>query len=473
MEVFHDFLHFLHTGAAVEFVGVQRVQAVAIGRIEFVQFLQQGDTPGSVEGEHFADHEGGIHPVLVPDISSREISVGLFKPADIVVRSPALFQSADHLADELEAGENIDRFNVIVRRDLFRQVHRHNRLDKNRMCRHFTVPRPLRTDIVQQQQADLVSGKQLIIPVGGPHRNSAAVAVRIGCQQQVSVLTSGILQAQRHRLPDLRVRIRAGWEVPVGLSLLFHHGNVGESAFLQRAGNRLQSRSVQRAVDYGNITVNSVSVEDRLGLHFFDKRRQDFLSDIPDASGLQRVLKISALHIPENIQAVDFRKDACRGFRRDLTAIRSVNLVAVVFGRIVRCRDHHAGRGPEPAHGKADGRHWQKLRPEMDRDAIGGKHSCRRSGKNVAFDPTVVADHNACSLAQGIGQSLARLGNDIDIHPIGPRADHAAQAARAKGQIAIERVFDLRLIHSPQFFQHVSPGVCKPSFIFRFVIHRS
>ena len=45
-----------------------------------------------------------------------------------------------------------------------------------------------------------------------------------------------------------------------------------------------------------------------------------------------------------------------------------------------------------------------------------------------------------------IGQPLSGLSHRVDIHPVGTRADHAAQSARTEFQLLIEPVLDLLLI---------------------------
>lgn len=76
-------------------------------------------------------------------------------------------------------------------------------------------------------------------------------------------------------------------------------------------------------------------------------------------------------------------------------------------------------------------------------------------------------------LVQVVRQPLRGLCHRVDVHAVGPGADHAPQAAGAKRQVAVKGVLDLRLIHLSQLFRHIliSRGVLQPTGIFPFDLH--
>ena len=123
--------------------------------------------------------------------------------------------------------------------DFFAHVGGHDGLDQHRVFGHSAQGQAAVADVVQQQHSRFIAGQQLVFALGVFHRDAAAVAVRVGGQQQVGVQAGSGLQTQFHGFPDLGVGVRAGGEVPVGLLLLLDHCHVGVAAFPQGAQDGL------------------------------------------------------------------------------------------------------------------------------------------------------------------------------------------------------------------------------------------
>lgn len=82
-------------------------------------------------------------------------------------------------------------------------------------------------------------------------------------------------------------------------------------------------------------------------------------------------------------------------------------------------------------------------------DAVGGDDTGGFHGKQVAFDPAVVANGNGLGQGSGfqvIAQSLSWPADDINIHAVGAGADDAPQAAGSEFQIPVESVIDLLFV---------------------------
>ena len=94
-ECLHDALHLGKTGAAIELIAVQGVQAVAVGLVQLLQLVQQADALGGIVAEHLADHIGAVHAVLVADVGAGQIAIALLKAEHIAVGPALLFQLAD------------------------------------------------------------------------------------------------------------------------------------------------------------------------------------------------------------------------------------------------------------------------------------------------------------------------------------------------------------------------------------------
>lgn len=103
-----------------------------------------------------------------------------------------------------------------MRGDLFCHIGCDNRFDHHGCLGHLPVLQTLGTDIIQEQNAGLISGKQPVLAFGVAHSNAHTVAVRVCCQQQLRLILLCAADSKLQRLPNLRIRIRAGLESAVG-----------------------------------------------------------------------------------------------------------------------------------------------------------------------------------------------------------------------------------------------------------------
>ena len=109
--------------------------------------------------------------------------------------------------------------------------------------------------------------------------------------------------------------------------------------------------------------------------------------------------------------------------------------------------DHHARSAVQLAHGEGQARRGHQFRVDMHTDAVGHKHLRRHPREQVGLDTAVIADGHGAAFGRKVlhhvvRQPLGGLGHGVNVHPVGARADHAAQSARAKGQIPVEGVLN-------------------------------
>ena len=324
---------------------MEGIEAVAIGFVQLFQLLQQAQAPGGVEAKHLANHIGTVDTILIPDIGTGEVAVAFFKAEHIAVGPALPFQGTDLLADELKARQYIPGFQAVMLRNALGQVHGHDGFHQDRVLWHFPVAGPLGADIVQQQQAHLIAGQELIVSHGILHRNAHPVTIRVCGKKQIRVVFLCVFHAQSHGFPDFRVGIGAGGEMAIRPGLLRYHGNIGVAHFLQSPGHGLQAAAIEGGIDNGHIPVNFISKEHRLPLYRLYKGGIHLGFHIFDGAGPQRRLKIHPGNILKNIQLLNFSQDLPGGGGGDLAAVRAVDLVAVVFGRVVGGSDHHTGGG--------------------------------------------------------------------------------------------------------------------------------
>ena len=150
--------------------------------------------------------------------------------------------------------------------------------------------------------------------------------------------------------------------------------------------------------------------------------------------------------VAENIETVDLLQHAIGHFQRNLAAVTAVRFVAVVFGGIMARRYVDARVTMQVTHRKGQSGCGHQLGVQMSGNAAGRQNTRGLLCKKLGIDPAVVGDcHRTAGFLfiQVIREALGRLSHGVNIHPVGSRAQHAAQAARSKFQIAVKPVVDL------------------------------
>ena len=248
-----------------------------------------------------------------------------------------------------------------------------------------------------------------------------------------------MLRRQRHREVHraglLRVGEGHGREVRVGVLLLAHHAR------------RVEARGLEDLHDGGAADPVEGRVDDRqvarpvLGQlrHVVEVAVHDVLAQGPRGRAARQVG-----HRPHGGDpGGDLR---VRG-RDDLAAVAEVDLVAVVLGRVVAGRDHHAGRAAELADGVGEHRRRQRPGEQPDRDPGAGHHLGGVPGEVVAAVPGVLPDDHRAGGARVLEvRRQARRGpaHDHPVHPVRAGRDRAAQARGAELQRAGEAVRQVR-----------------------------
>ena len=192
---------------------------------------------------------------------------------------------------------------------------------------------------------------------------------------------------------------------------------------------------------------------------------------------MQAGVKISPLDAVKEVQLFDFGENLGGGFDGHLTAVRTIDLVAVVFGGVVGGGDHHARGRAEIAGGKGHGGHRGELWPEVNLHTVCSQHTRGHAREHIAFEAAVIADDGGGggkALCEIVRQPLRSLGDGIDVHTVAPCADHAAQASGSKGEVAVKCVLDGRFLHALESLQKLRIGYAlQPALIFLPAVHGS
>ena len=459
---------------------MQGIVAVAVLLIQFSKTIQKPDAPGPVIGKHFGNHERTVNRVLVAHIGARQVPIALLKSHDIRVLTALLFQQPDLLANELEAGQDIDGPHAVMRGNPLRHINGDNGLHHDRILGHGPGRQAPLTDVIKEQHSGFIAGEKDIFPLCIPHGNPDTVTVRIGGHEEVCLFPPGIFHAQRHGLVDFRIRIRTGREMAIRLFLFRHHGDVGIARLTQGPQNRHQTGPVERGVDDGGTAVRRRIVKNALLFDLGNKAGQHLIPDFPNPALPETFLKFHAADIIKGIDPVNFCQNGFGCLRGNLASIRSVDLIAIVFGRIVRGGHHDSGRTVQFTDGKGQARSGHQLRINPYLNAIGCKNTGSHLRKQVRLDPGIIADRNPALFRRKmgndvIGQSLRSFPDRVDIHPVRAGTNHPAQTACAEFQFPVKGILDqLRLSgHGSQFRAQVRISVCPftPSQIVLFNIH--
>ena len=281
------------------------------------------------------------------------------------------------------------------------------------------------------------------------------------------------LQTLLHGLPNFRVRVGAGGEVAVRLFLLRHHRHMGDAQLCQQLFHAFQTGAVQRSVHQLQVG-GACPIAHTLGIDGIHKVVQTFLAAVLDLALGKGDIKVRRLY-GKAVHRFNGGKNFCCHLKGDLAAVCTVDLVAVVLGRVVAGGDADARAAAVVPHRPAQRRSRFQTGINIGLDAVCRKDSCGFAGKHIALDTAVVADGNFLRQVGGIqvvGKALRSFADVVDIHPVGASTDDAPQTAGAEFQLPVEPVGDGILVACDCFQLFGKVGghfrLCQPFFISRF-----
>ena len=450
----------------------------AVLRVQRIERVRERFPLRFVPDEHLADEKRSVHRVLVAYKAAAEISIALLKAENVPAGFPGLFEKPDLFADVFEPGQNVSQLHAVMRGDLLRHRRRHNGFDRDRPLRHRAVCLAHPADEVEQQHAHLVARDEPVA-LRGFHRRADTVAVRVRSEQQLAACILRQTQSDGERFADLRVRVGARWKISVRLRLLRRDSDVRKTVRAKAARHAGNACAVERRVDDGGAARKALR-QKRCRRYRGEIPLHGVLADIGNDAGSKPFGKIESMDIREGINTVDLLLNGCGGLRRDLAAVRTVDLVAVVFGAVVACRDDNAAARAKIAHRerKRGCRHQAGI--NVHANAVRGKNSCRSLGKETGVDAAVISygdGRRGKMRLEIIGIALRGLADGENIHAVCAGADHAAQSAGTEFQLAVKAVLDGGVVAADGFQlfaeRRVSGGFFPPQAVQRVYIHRN
>ena len=265
-------------------------------------------------------------------------------------------------------------------------------------------------------------------------------------------------QALLHGFADFRVGIRAGGEVPIRCFLLRHHRHMGRTQLGQQFFYALQAGAVQRGVHQLEL-LNAGAIANALVIYSLYKIIQAFVVNAHNAACLHTGFIIHQLYAVKAVHFFDCSQNFICHFQRDLAAIGAIHFIAVVLGRVVAGCNADACPAAQIAH--RPGKCGRGLQPRVH---AGGNAVCRQhagsfAGEQFAVIAAVMRNGDLfgqVGRVQVIGQALGGLAHRVQVHAVGARPQHTAQAAGAKFQVTVKTVRDSGIIpgNAVQFFRH-------------------
>ena len=365
-----------------------------------------------------------------------------------------LLELLNLFGDPLEARQRVEADEAEALRDLARQLGGDDGLDHRAVRREVAQRLAALEDVVQQHAADLVAGHQVILARVVLDGDAHAVAVRVRAEDAVRAHLVGQLHSQRERRRVLRIGHLDGGEIRVGQLLLLDDVDILNADLLEDAADGLVAGAVERRIDDLEFLARGLH---QLGL---DGQRLD-LRDVVvvhflAADDLQQPLRLrlGLVHLHRVLVAVgaDAREHLIGILRRHLRAVLPIDLVAVILRRVVAGGDDDARDGVQMAHRVGKNRHRAQLVKQIHVDALVAEHE-RGSLRELRAHPAGIIrdDHAALAVfrvlaVDVIGKALGRAANVVQVHAVCARAEHAAHARRAEGQLGIKTILDFLFI---------------------------
>ena len=376
---------------------------------------------------------------------AREVAVAFLETEDETIRPAGVGQLGDDIADVLETRQATAQLEAVFRSQRIDHGRRHDGRHGHLAGEVLPALDAHAADVVEQQHAHLVAGqKRVVVAVLAGHAH--AVGIGVGCQQQVGVHLLAQVDAALHGLANLRVRIRAGGEVPVGLLLLGHHGDVGDARAREHGGHRDQARAVERRIHQlqrrgGNLLIGKVV--HRARQHRVVVALKHRVVDPADGARGDGFVEVHGLHAGKRIGFGNGRRNGRRRLGGYLAAVGAVGLVAVVGRGVVARRHADAARAAQIAHGPRKRRHRGDARVHVHGHTVGGQDGGRRLHEQLALVAAVARDCHRRRVevrVQVVGETLRRTADGVDVHAVRARPDNAAQTGGSEGQILEEGV---------------------------------
>ena len=387
----------------------------------------------------------------------------------------------DDFADELKACEHVVKVNAMLAADLGSKLGGYDGLDRIGLFGHGVCVFISGENVVEKECANLVTGDGNELVFGVSDHDAHAVSVGVGGKHEITAYLFGKLNAERECFGIFGVGALNGGKVTVDHHLFAYGVEVLESAKTEHFGDKAVAAAVKRCVNHLEVVGNrgDSGLVNQLGSYVLNESVVDDGANDLNLAFCNGSVEIHALYAVKDVGSVDVRGNEVSLFKRQLSAVFPICLIAVVFLGVMGSGYVNAGNGAEVTDGKRKNRGGTQGIKEINLDAVGGKHFCGYAREEVGVVTAVVCDHNAAVshafFEDQVGKALCCVSNGVNVHGVHTCDHGAAKAARSESEIRDKAEFNFLVIAVKSekllFGCFVNFVRSKPSLIFLFVIH--
>ena len=446
-EGFHDALNSCHPFQTLHRHGFHAIAVIAIFFIQLQQRFIQRHALFLIISRHFADQNCRINAILIPCISPCQAAVAFLKAEQIGMRAGFL-KALNLLPDVFKPGQHINFPHAVCPANGCNHFCAYDGFHHHAVCGQSALLLSLRKNVVRCQCANHVACQRNEIALGILHHRTHTVTVGVCPNQHICVHLSRQLPRQCEHLRVLRIGVIHSRKRRIRQLLLLYDKYVFEACLCQIAAHRQIAGAMQGRINDIQLishSCNHFGVH-QLCLHVSVKRFVHFLTN----EVIQLLLHSLCLFHPLNLSEVFYSVHLCDNSlisgRNHLCAVCPVYLIAVVFGRVMACRQHNPCRTAQLSHRK--GKHGNGAQRGI---YIRGNPVCRKNQpchlrKFGRHETGIVCNRYALLLCAFlfdiICQSLRSLPNGIAVQSVAAVADNAAQTACPEFQLLKEPLLD-------------------------------
>ena len=385
------------------------------------------------------------------------------------------FAQTDFTCNPFETGIAVEHLNLVLIGNGLDKFGSHNGLyDKVRRL-HLAGCDTVLDNIVQEEQASLVTVNQHPFALVVLASHTYAVGIRVACHHDVGVYLLGKFNCHGKRFRVFGIRRNHCREITALHHLFGHAVYILKAPFFQRSGNERSARAVKRSINDAEVflTLDYFRV-DRKGMNLVQIYLVYIFTD-----NLNQIFVAFELDIL-NGYLVYFIDNGCVVRSKYLCTVIPISLVAVVFFRVVACSQIDTALATEVADSEGNFRSRTQILEEINLDTVCRENIGRDFGELAAVVTAVVTHHNRDlpfvleAFVQIVCQSLGSRTYRIDIHAVAACTHDAAQTARSEFQVFIKALYQFGFIWIFQHSFHFSLSfgiVCRGKPFFGFLSH--
>ena len=308
-------------------------------------------------------------------------------------------------------------------------------------------------DIVQKQNAHLVAGNGGV-SIAGTNHGADTVSVGVGTDDQVGADLLCQVNCQVEAFGILGVGADNGGEIAVNNHLLLNGIDVLDAKAAQCFGNQLVTGAVEGSEDDLEFVCNfcdGISV-DSLGHDVCKECLVSLFAQHFDQAFGHCLVKVHGLKAGEDIDSFHLLCNFCCRLGRQLSTVRPVYLVTIVFLGVVACGDVDTGSTAIMNDSEAQFGSGTQCVKEADMDAVCSHDAGSLASKVSTVETAVVCNSDALLLgfltlsADNICKSLSSVADNVDVHVVQAQLHGAAKAGGAELQRSEETAFDFLFI---------------------------